>query len=38
MQPTPANTGPDDADMPVDIDEFRNELARRIDVFVMQPN
>jgi hypothetical protein len=36
MQPTPANTGPDDADMPADIDEFRNELARRIDMFVMQ--
>jgi hypothetical protein len=36
MQPTPANTGPVNADMPADIDEFRNELARRIDVFVMQ--
>jgi len=36
MQPTPASAGPDDADMPADIDEFRNELARRIDMFVMQ--
>jgi hypothetical protein len=36
MQPTPANTGPDDADMPADIDEFRKELARRIDVFVLE--
>jgi hypothetical protein len=36
MQPSPANTGPDDADIPIDIDEFRNELARRIDMFVMQ--
>ena len=34
MQPTPASTGPDDADMPADIDEFRNELARRIEEFV----
>jgi hypothetical protein len=36
MQPTPANNGPDDADMPADIDEFRNELARRIDMFVLE--
>jgi hypothetical protein len=36
LQPGPANTGPDDADIPADIDEFRNELARRIDAFVMQ--
>jgi hypothetical protein len=36
MQPTPANTGPDNADMPADIDEFRNELARRIDMFVLE--
>ncbi len=34
LQSTPANTGPDNADMPADIDEFRNELARRIDEFV----
>jgi hypothetical protein len=36
MQPTPANAGPDDADLPADIDEFRKELARRIDVFVLE--
>jgi hypothetical protein len=36
MQPTPANIGPDNADMPADIDEFRNELARRIDMFVLE--
>lgn len=34
MQPTPASNGPDDADMPADIDEFRNALARRIEEFV----
>jgi hypothetical protein len=27
-------SGSDDDDMPADIDEFRNELARRIDAFV----
>jgi hypothetical protein len=36
MQPTPASAGPDDADMPADIDEFRNELARRIEMFVIE--
>jgi hypothetical protein len=36
MEPDPANAGPDDADMPADIDEFRNELARRIEVFVAE--
>ena len=36
LQPDPANTGPDDADIPADIDEFRNELARRIEVFVIE--
>jgi hypothetical protein len=36
LQPSLANTGPDDADMPADIDEFRNELARRIDRFVVE--
>ena len=34
LQPDYANTGSEDADMPADIDEFRNELARRIDAFV----
>lgn len=34
LQRTPANTGSDHDDMPADIDEFRNELARRIDTFV----
>jgi len=34
LQRTPANPGPDHDDMPADIDEFRNELARRIDTFV----
>jgi len=34
LQRNPANAGSDDADMPSDIDEFRNELARRIDQFV----
>ncbi len=34
MQLNPVNNGPDDADMPADIDEFRNDLARRIDEFV----
>jgi len=28
------NAGSDDDDMPADIDDFRNELARRIDAFV----
>jgi hypothetical protein len=36
MQLTPVNSGPDDADMPADIDEFRNELARRIELFVIE--
>jgi len=34
LQPDAANSGPEDADMPTDIDEFRNELARRIEAFV----
>ena len=34
LQRNPANSGSNDADMPADIDEFRNELARRIDEFV----
>jgi len=34
LQRAPANPGPDHDDMPADIDEFRNELARRIDTFV----
>ena len=34
LQCTPANSGSDHDDIPADIDEFRNELARRIDTFV----
>ena len=34
LQCTPASSGSDHDDMPADIDEFRNELARRIDTFV----
>ena len=34
LQPEPADHGPNDADIPTDIDEFRNELARRIEAFV----
>ncbi len=34
LQSTRANTGPDNADMPADIDEFRKDLAHRIDEFV----
>lgn len=36
LQPDPANPGPEDADLPTDIDEFRDELAHRINIFVMQ--
>ena len=36
LQPEPANHGPNDADIPADIDEFRNELARRIERFVLE--
>jgi len=34
LQCARSETGSDDDDMPVDIDEFRRELARRIDAFV----
>lgn len=34
LQITASRTGPDDDDMPADIDEFRRNLARRIDAFV----
>ena len=34
LQCTPANSGSDHDDIPADIDEFRNELARRIEAFV----
>jgi hypothetical protein len=34
MQCALPHTGSDDDDMPVDIDEFRRELARRIEAFV----
>ena len=34
LQPYHANPGTDDDDMPADIDEFRRELARRIEAFV----
>lgn len=36
LQPQPADPGPNDDDMPADIDEFRNELARRIETFVTE--
>jgi hypothetical protein len=36
LQPDPANSGSHDDDMPADIDEFRNELARRIEAFVRE--
>jgi len=36
LQPDHANPGPDDDEMPADIDEFRNELARRIEAFVAE--
>jgi hypothetical protein len=34
LQPDNVNPGPDDDDMPADIDEFRNEIARRIEAFI----
>ena len=38
LQPDHANSGPDDDDMPSDIDEFRIDLARRIEVFIAERN
>ncbi len=35
MQPYQSNPGTNDDDMPADIDEFRRELARRIEAFVL---
>jgi hypothetical protein len=36
LQPEPANHGSNDADIPANIDEFRNALARRIERFVIE--
>ncbi len=38
LQPDHANSGPNDDDMPSDIDEFRIDLARRIEAFVAEWN